>query len=296
VPRVIIVLSLLLAAARAWAAPVTFNTALPVAKGNWVWREQLVARGRDDDTAFPDREARVLALSSVLGYGLSERFTLFGVLPYFGEKELRLSTGDGRITRGTAGPGDATLLVRYTAFQWNGQGRTLRVAPLAGVIAPTGDDGDRDRLGRLPRPLQPGAGSWGGLAGVVATYQTLGWQVDGQLAYRRQGTNEGFRPSTESHLDLSFQYRLLPRELGGGVPGFLYGVIESNLVHTDSDRLNGADLADTGGTQWFLTPGLQYVTRRWVLEAAVQLPVQQNMHAGALRDNYIAHVGFRVNF
>ncbi len=33
-----------------WAGPITFNTALPVAKGHWLVRQQLPVRNRDDHT------------------------------------------------------------------------------------------------------------------------------------------------------------------------------------------------------------------------------------------------------
>lgn len=285
-----------LMAGEAFAAPITFNTALPVAKDEWIWREKAVVRERDDDTDIPGREVDVNALASVFGYGINERLTLFGALPYFERKQLTLTTPAGRIRRETDGIGDVTAFVRYTAYRWDGAGETFRVAPFAGVIAPTGDDDERDRFGRLPRPLQTGTGAWGGLGGVVTTYQTLRWQVDGQIAHERRGSHEGFQAGEQTRLDLSFQYRLLPRELGGGVPGFLYGVLESNWVHAGRDEIDGVNAIDSGGTQWFLTPGLQYVTRRWVLEAAVQLPVEQNMNGNALRDDYIVHAGFRINF
>lgn len=42
-----------------------------------------------------------------------------------------------------------------------------------------------------------------------------------------------------TNYDALLQYRLRPRELGPGVPGFLYGRIETD--------------PDSGGTRWFLS-------------------------------------------
>lgn len=282
--------------ATANAAPVTFNTALPVAEDQLVWREQLLVRARTDETRVPGRRVDATAIASVLGYGINSRLAVFGVLPYFFDKELKATTPMGGVSRDADGFGDLSMFARYTAYQLDRPGQTLRIAPFAGFVAPTGDDDDRDQFGRLPRPLQAGTGSWGGFGGVVATYQTLDYQLDGQIAYRGHGSDEGFQPGDELRLDLSLQYRLLPRELGPGVPGFLYGVLESNFVDTDEDEFNSRADANSGGTQWFLTPGLQYVTRSWIVEAAVQLPVVQNMNGTALRDDYILHAGFRMNF
>jgi hypothetical protein len=66
----------------AQAAPNTFNTALPVPQGETIWREQLVLRERSDDGPM-DREVSVQALGSVLGYGITPKLAVFGVVPYF---------------------------------------------------------------------------------------------------------------------------------------------------------------------------------------------------------------------
>jgi hypothetical protein len=46
----------------------------------------------------------------------------------------------------------------------------------------------------------------------------------------------------------------------------------------------------------FLSPGLQYVTKRWIVEGVVQLPVVQNLHGTALENDYVLRAGFRFNF
>ena len=48
------------------AAPITFNTALPVAKGEFVNREQLVLTGAGKDSSGAGREVEGAALISVL--------------------------------------------------------------------------------------------------------------------------------------------------------------------------------------------------------------------------------------
>lgn len=155
------------------AAPQTFNTALPVAKGNFVFREQFLYIKASDDPSSTDRDLEALGGISVLGYGVTSDLALFGVLPYL-DKQLDLTTPGGqRITRNTNGIGDFRLFARYTAFQKDFLGRTFRIAPFVGLKLPTGDDGDRDSFGRLPQPLQLGSGSWDPFGGVIATYQTL---------------------------------------------------------------------------------------------------------------------------
>jgi len=278
------------------AASQTFNTALPVAKGEFVFREQFLYRKADEDPSAANRDLEVLGGISVLGYGATGDLALFGAVPFL-DKSLDLTTSGGaRVNRDTSGLGDIRLFGRYTAFRADAKGRTFRIAPFAGVELPTGDDDDTDSLGKLPATLQLGSGSWDPFFGVVATWQTLDYQIDVQASYKLNTDANGFEFGDELRLDASLQYRLWPRELGRGVPGFLYGVVEGNFVHRAKNRIGGADDPDSGGEQFFISPGLQYVAKRWVAEAIVQLPVAQNLNGAALEDDVIVRAGFRVNF
>ncbi|MDT8408801.1 MAG: transporter [Wenzhouxiangellaceae bacterium] len=279
------------------AAANTFNTALPVAQGQYLWREQFVFRERSGGGPM-DRDVSVQALGSVLGYGVNSKFAIFGVVPFFFNRELDVTTPMGRVERDTDGLGDVSLFGRYTAFQHDFTGGTFRIAPFSGVTAPTGDDNDRDRFGQLPRPLQTGDGAWDGFGGVVTTYQTLQYQIDAQLQYRESGSHDGFERGDEARFDASLQYRIWPLSLEGasGTPAFVYALLESNLIDRERDRTRSGVDADSGGSQWLLAPGLQYVSRTWIIEGTIQLPVTQDPNGNAIDDDYIVRFGFRRNF
>lgn len=279
----------------AWSAPNTFNTALPVAEGEFVFREQFVLDQSGDDPSGADRDRTAWAFVSVLGYGVNSDLAVFGVVPYV-NKRLELTNNGGRRTRRADGLGDISLFGRYTVFQKNWPQRSFRVAPFAGIEVPTGDDDERDAFGRLPPDVQLGSGSWDPFGGIVATYQTLDFQIDAQASYKANTEANDFEFGDVARLDASLQYRLWPRELSGGVPGFLYGILEANLIHKDKNELASADDPDSGGTTLFLVPGLQYVTKRWIIEATVQLPVVQDLNGTALEKDYIVRAGFRINF
>lgn len=278
-----------------WSAPVTFNTALPVGGGEFVARELVVVSesGRDSSGTNHDRSAT--SFVSVLGYGVTNKLALFGVLPYL-DKDLDVTVAGNRINRSESGLGDVSVFGRYTVVQHDQPGSTFRVAPFFGVKAPTGDDDERDKFGRLPPSVQSGTGAWDVFGGVVGTYQTFAFQADGQVSYRINNKANNFEPGDEFRLDGSLQYRLLPRTLGDGVPSFLYGVLETNLVYRDKNKVNGSNDDNSGGTTVFLSPGLQYVTKRWIVEGVVQFPVIQNLHGNALENDYVIRTGVRFNF
>ncbi len=282
-------------AGAAWSAPITFNTALPVHEGGYVLREQFMYMKIADDPTPAQRDMQVSGVMSVLGYGVTSDFALFGMLPWF-DKRLDMNMGGQNITRQKSGVGDLTLFGRYTAYQYDAPGRTLRIAPFLGVKTPTGEDNARDGFGRLPSPVQPGSGSWDALGGAVVTYQTLDFEIDGQLSYKANREANSFQAGDVAELDASLQYRLWPGSLGSGVPAFLYGVLEANLVHSAKDDSGGIADPNSGGTTLFLSPGLQYVTRRWIVEAGVQIPVIQHLNGTALKNNYVLSTGVRINF
>lgn len=289
------VLMVVLLCCQIQAAPVTFNTALPVAEGEFINRELLVVMRSGDDPSGMNRDMTVNTLVSVLGYGISGKLALFGALPY-ADKELELTMNTTPLERSNKGFGDLSLFGRYTLFQRDALGQTFRIAGFAGFEVPTSDDEANDNLGRLPPPLQSGSGTWDGFGGVVVTWQILDYQLDGQIAYRNNGEANGFEAGDQWRLDGSLQYRLWPGTLAADTRGFLYGVLEGNLIHNAPDRVNGQQDENSGGTTLFLAPGLQYVTRRWIVEAVVQLPISQNLHGTALENDYVVRGGFRWNF
>ncbi len=277
------------------AAPETFNTALPVAEGEFVFREQVVLDQSGDDPSGADRDRTAGSAISVLGYGINSDLALFGVVPYV-DKRLELIEDGARRARSARGLGDVSLFGRYTAFKRNFRGGNFRIAPFAGVELPTGDDEMRDSFGLLPASVQPGSGSWDPFGGIVTTYQTLDFQIDGQASYKANRSANGFEFGDIARLDASFQYRLWPREFEGGVPGFVYGILEANLINQGKNRSGGVDDPNSNGTRLFLVPGLQYVTKRWIVEAAVQVPVVQDLNGTALENDYVIRAGFRLNF
>jgi len=278
------------------AAPITFNTALPVATGEFIFREQFVYRKATDDPSSADRELQVLGAISVLGYGVTSKLAVFGVLPYLDKQLVATTSGGQRVTRDTNGIGDARLFGRFTVYQDDAPGRTARIAPFFGLELPTGNDDDRDGLGSLPAPLQLGSGSWDPFGGVVVTFQTLDYQIDGQASYKVNTEANNFEFGDEIRLDASLQYRLWPRELETGLPGFFYGVLEGNLIYQGKNESNGVTDQNSGGTTFFVSPGVQFVAKRWIAEAVVQLPVAQDLNGSALEDDFVVRAGFRINF
>ena len=275
-------------------AQITTNTALPVGKGEGILRLQSKVIRSTGDPGSMDRDLRVLAFPLVGVYGVTAKLTLFGVVPIL-DKNLKVTTSQGRTTRSTSGLADARLFARYTVYQVNRRGQTLRLAPFGGLELPTGTHDAADALGRLPRPLQLGSGSWDPFVGLVFSRLTFVWQIDVSASYTFNTEAHDFQFGDETRLDIATKVRLLPRRLGSGLPNFLYGNVETNLIWQDKNKVGSGVDENSGGTTWYLAPGLQYITKRMILEAAVQLPMVQDLNGTALENDFIVTLSTRFS-
>lgn len=276
------------------AAPLTFNTALPVAAGQVMIRLDTLVMGAG--AAPMNQDLTVIALPAAVAYGLSRKATLIAMGPLFTDKSLSLDTPAGRITREARGFGDLAFLARYSLVEIDHPGSTFRIAPFAGAQAPTGHDEISDRFGMIPRPLQPGSGAWDPIIGSIVTWQTLRWEIDADAGGQLNRQADGFRFGDEAFTDQSFQYRLWPRSLGEGTPAYLYGVLESNLQWQGSSY-SGTTRVGPAGVNWLGDVGLEYVTPRYVLEVAGQTPlVTHELNGTPLHEHYAVFLGLRLNF
>jgi hypothetical protein len=214
------------------------------------------------------------------------------VIPYL-ERELRTRGGTFR----QEGLGDVSFFGKYRFHRklavWGDAQAAFRLA----VRTPTGET-TRPRAGlglseTLSRSLQTGTGTWGVTGDVSYLTARRRFVWGGNIAYTANLEAHGFRPGNELRLNLDTEYLLLPvkyQEPGKEV----FVLLEWLLVHREPSRLMGRDLPNTGGTQFFLAPGLQYVpTDRLLFEASVALPVYQNLRGNPPKTDFNLLVGLR---
>lgn len=261
------------------AAPVTFNTALPVSKGEVLFRQQMILTRASDELSGVPRQLTSVQAVSVVGYGPVRRAAVFGVLPV-----VHIDREFGASQVETTGLGDASIFARYEILRADGPGRTVRAAPFAGLTLPTGDED------------HTGDGSLDVFGGLIGTFATTDWVVDGQIQYTANREANGFERGDETRIDASFQYRLAPSRLAPDTNGFVFGIVEINASYFDKDRLFGVADPNSGGALIFVAPGVQYAARRWIAEAAVRIPVARDLNGEALAPDYSVIASLRVNF
>lgn len=119
-----------------WAAPIATNTALPISRGEIIFREQFVTAHASDRLGDVNRHVDRLEARTVLGYGLTSKLALFGVLPL-----VNVDRTFGDVSTSDSGLGDSALFARYEVIHSDKAGRTFRVAPFAGLRIPTDNVG-----------------------------------------------------------------------------------------------------------------------------------------------------------
>lgn len=72
------------------------------------------------------------------------------------------------------------------------------------------------------------------------------------------------------------------------------GLLELNGRRIGKTRTNGITEGASGGNLLFLSPGAQLITKRFIVEASVQVPVWQNLNGPQLEDDFTAVLSVRI--
>ena len=281
----------------AFAIAINSNTALTAHEGEVIIREQIRYTRKSDDPSSSDRTVDTIVIPSVIVYGVTERFNITGVYPII-YRQLHVNASTGRTNREAAGFGDLKLTAKYLFWKRDHPGKTLRADMIGGIEFPTGNTNDDDALGKLPRNIQVGKGSWNPIIGTVFSRQTLREQVDVSLTYTLNTEGHGFEFGDVFNHDISYQFRVWPWEFpkGKGIPAYLNLVGEINGVWKQKSESRGQTVDASGGYLLFLSPGIQLVTKRVIAEASIQLPVIQTLNGEQPETQFVLAGGFRIQF
>ncbi len=203
----------------------------------------------------------------------------------------RTSFADGITSGAGHGLGNVTLWGKYRFYRRVKTYGDRQAAVRFGVELPTGK-----KTG--PRPQQLAAPAFvraqltpinGGLAPIgELTYAqaikrfVFGGNVAGVLRSERAGFRTGheLRVNTDTEFVIfPFKYRRPVKEL--------FAILETNFVHKGLGRSDGRTVRESNATEYYLSPGLQYVaTPQLVIEASAQLPVVRHTGAQLLRTDH----------
>lgn len=273
--------------------PINSDVGLTPHKGEFIFRVQSRYLRKSDDPLNSGRSVDEVVVPFVGVYGLTAKSSLLVKVPVV-YRELK--TAGGAI-RSDHGPGDMTLLGKHRFFTHNFKGGTSRISAIAGLELPTGDDNARDSLGLLPKGIQLGSGSVDAIAGATYTLQTLDHQFDTDLRYIFNNEANNFEFGDVFKYNLAFQKRIWPSILPDkGVYSQWNAVLELNGIYERKSELGGVNVANSGGNTVFLSPGIQFVSKRSVVEFSFLYPVIQNLNGSQLETDYSLALSYRYLF
>ncbi len=207
-----------------------------------------------------------------LKHGLSGDWVVGLELPYDTVKD-EFSTQKGI--------GDITLSSKYRFWRKD----TLGVQETAAIIAKIKlDTGDK----------QVGSGTTDTLLGFAYGYESLSWYRWASIRYRfnqnRSIQNLGdlyrgdrlfvdFAAAYRSNIN---NYREIDR----------VWLLELNGEYSERNSINDVDLNNTGGSQWFVSPGIMWTLRNFAIKAGVQIPVFSNLNGEQDGTDYRARLEF----
>jgi len=274
----------------AFTAPINSNVALPVEKGGLVFRSQMRWIKSSDDPTSQNRERDVIIQPNVLLYGATENLALFAIFPYlFRTRKFPDPETGKRINQKQNGPGDLSLIARYTAFTMHLRSGELKIAPLVGLKIPTGDED--------LRPITSGSYDFEFGAVTTASLNNKRHKLVGDAVYRINTEADNFEKGDSLTYDFSFHHRIFPWNVPEGVlKNFVQLVAESNGVFAKRNSIKGITDKNSGGHILFVAPGIQTKVSRFIVESSFQIPVIQDLNGKQIEPDFAWTVGIIINF
>ena len=209
-------------------------------------------------------------------YGVTADWTVKAEIPLV-DKD---SNGNG-----STGIGDIVLGTKYRFFRVDLPGMQYSTTLLFQAKLPTGDDDRNPRLG---------SGSTDFVGGLLHGLESRLWYYNTAARYRL---------NTEGGGDLEKGDKVF-LDIVGGVRPVLTKYkepdtvlfLELNFENAERDTLRGSDVADTGGWELFLSPGVFWTYRTYAVTAGVQIPVAENLNGTQATSDYRFKLSMKYEF
>ena len=185
----------------------------------------------------------------------------------------------------SAGIGDIVLDTKYQFWKRDLPGAQYKAAVFLKTKLPTGDDDSRPRLG---------SGSTDVIAGLSAGYESRRWYWFGSGVYRANTEGEGGLEKGDRQF-LGAVGGIRPVLTEYDEPDTVL-MIELNWERAGRDRLNGADLADTGGWELFVSPVVWVTYRQFGFRGGVQIPIAGDLNGDRPDADYRGRIELIYHF
>jgi len=201
-----------------------------------------------------------------LGYGITQDWTISAALPYASINE------DGANNDGI---GSLALETTYRLWKHNALGKQDSVSAIARAILDTAKGSDTPAL-------TPGANDF--MLGLAYGRESLIWQRWAGVRYRFNGKSDaGIERGDQISVDAAIGWRA---EIPQYYKSDTLWMVELNTETTRGSEQNNISLTNTGGTEFFVSPGVIWSYRNTTVKGGVQLPVYHNLNGDQSQSDY----------
>lgn len=217
-----------------------------------------------------DDNKQELALQ--LTYGLTGDWAAGIDLPYAFKEQ-----GD----ESSSGNGDIAVFTKYRFWRKDSLGLQESAAVSFKVISDTASGNKSPSLDK---------GTTDTILGLTYGYESRKWYRWASARYRFNGTNDlGVDRGDKLLLDLVGGIR--PKLTNYLEPDTVW-LLELNTELGQKAQLGGNDLANTGGAEVFISPGIFWTKRYFAIKAGVQIPVYSDLNGTQQDSDYRARISF----
>lgn len=210
-----------------------------------------------------------------LAYGITGDWSAGVELPYV-EKETATASARGQ--------GDIQLFTKYRFWRHDTPGAQETAALLLKVNLDTAKENTTPALG---------GGATDTILGLAYGYESRKWYRWAAARYRSNGTNNaGFKRGDKLFVDLAGGIRFKPT---GYLEPDTVWMLELNGEYGARSKLNGVEQVNTGGTEWFLSPGLMWTYRNYAIKAGAQALIASDLNGVQNKSDYRARLVFEVH-
>lgn len=214
--------------------------------------------------------ARETELALELTYGISGDWAAGIELPY----DWKRQGGDSN-----RGRSDLALFTKYRFWLRDSLGLQESAAVLLKLESDSAASGGSPDLG---------SGSNDAILGLTYGYEGRKWYRWASLRYRHNGKNgAGLQPGDVWLIDLVGGIRPTPTQY---LQPDTVWLLELNGELGERSKLNGTLQANSGGSQWFLSPGLFWTSRNFALKAGIQIPIASDLNGNQQESDYRARL------
>ncbi|NOX77093.1 MAG: hypothetical protein GXP17_10905 [Gammaproteobacteria bacterium] len=219
--------------------------------------------GMAQNKAGNDKESK---LKLNLAYGITGDWAAGINVPYAYKK-------NGSNT--SNGFADMQAFTKYRFWREDSLGLQESAAVLLAINGQNADENATPRLGN---------GATDAIVGLTYGYESIKWYRWASARYVLPGKNDaGFQLGNKWLVDVVGGWR--PKTPEYTKPDTVW-LLELNGEFINKAELNGSSRANSGGSEWFVSPGIFWTTRNFAIKSGIQIPIASDLNGIQKKSDY----------